>query len=68
MERGQIKKLFVEKGFGFVIDTYRAEHFFHATQCGDSFDSLRVGDSVAFEVGAGRDGRTQANNVKVIYD
>ena len=61
---GTIKKL-TNKGFGFIADAQENEYFFHqsALQRG-SFDELREGDTVEFDVGQGPKG-PRAENVRV---
>lgn len=51
MHTGKIKKLVSERGFGFISDTDGRELFFHQTGLIDvSFDTLREGQEVSFEV------------------
>ena len=53
---GTIKRL-TDRGFGFVAAPDGVEYFFHQSACvGKSFDSLREGDRVTFEVGQGPKG------------
>jgi len=55
METGTIKKLL--GGFGFISREGKEDLFFHAQDLVDvSFDSLREGDAVQFEVGSGPKG------------
>jgi cold shock CspA family protein len=46
-ERGIIKRILHEKGYGFLISD-ELDFFFHCTQVEPSFDELRVGDAVEF--------------------
>ncbi len=60
---GTIKKL-TDKGFGFISDTQGQEYFFHQSGLqGVSFDELREGQAVEFEVGQGPKG-PRAENVR----
>ena len=48
---GTIKRL-TDRGFGFIAAPDGVEYFFHQSACvGKSFDLLREGDRVTFEVG-----------------
>ena len=61
---GTIKKV-TDKGFGFISDTQGQEYFFHQSALqGVSFDELREGQSVEFDVGQGPKG-PRAENVRV---
>jgi cold shock protein len=61
---GTIKRLVRDKGFGFIGADRGAEYFFHRSACpGDTFDRLREGQSVSFDVGEGPKG-PRAENVK----
>lgn len=61
---GTIKKV-TDKGFGFISDTQGQEYFFHQSGLqGVSFDALREGQAVEFEVGQGPKG-PRAENVRV---
>jgi CspA family cold shock protein len=61
---GTIKKV-TDKGFGFITDTQGQEYFFHQSGLqGVSFDELREGQSVEFEVGQGPKG-PRAEKVRV---
>ena len=53
---GTIKRL-TDRGFGFIVVPDGTEYFFHQSACtSTSFDSLREGDSVTFEIGQGPKG------------
>jgi CspA family cold shock protein len=61
---GTIKTV-TNKGFGFISDTKGQEYFFHQSGLqGVSFDELREGQSVEFDVGQGPKG-PRAENVRV---
>lgn len=47
---GIIKRLIVEKGFGFIADTNGTEYFFHRSSCVGAWDSLYNGQEVRFTV------------------
>jgi CspA family cold shock protein len=54
---GTIKRLVSDKGFGFILGSDGTEYFFHNSACnGVTFDSLREGQAVTFEVGQGAKG------------
>ena len=64
MSEGKIKKL-TEKGFGFIAQENGNDLFFHSSALqGVSFEELREGQSVSYEVGQGRQGPC-AENVRV---
>lgn len=67
MPQGTIKKLVSERGFGF-IQGERGELFFHHSGVmGTSFDGLREGQSVAYQVEQGEGGKgPRATNVKLV--
>ena len=51
MNKGTIKKLIRDKGFGFISDTDGKDVFFHRTSIADgNFDALSEGQEVTFEV------------------
>ncbi len=57
MQEGTIARL-TDKGFGFIkIEGQEKDLFFHSNEVvGTSFDELREGDRVSFEVGDGPKG------------
>jgi CspA family cold shock protein len=56
MPKGKIKKLIVEKGFGF-IDGEKGELFFHrSVVTGTTFESLHEGQEVTYTEGTGPKG------------
>ncbi len=64
MPQGKIRKL-VDKGFGF-IEGERGDMFFHHSEVrGTTFESLRVGQTVKYEVGEGKKGPC-ATSVEVL--
>ena len=69
MPKGIIK-LISDRGFGFIRPDEGKDIFFHrsALQGVDykvDFESLTEGQRVQFEVGTGRDGRTEAIKVRL---
>ncbi|MBI5757596.1 MAG: cold shock domain-containing protein [Planctomycetales bacterium] len=65
MPQGKIKKVVSEKGFGF-IEGDRGDLFFHHSEVKDvTFEELRVGQTVEFEVGRGEKG-PRATSVRVV--
>ena len=64
MPQGKIKKLVTDKGFGF-IDGERGDLFFHYSEVqGTTFEELREGQVVEFEIGEGPKG-PRANTVRL---
>ena len=62
---GTIKRLVVDKGFGFIAAGDGAEYFFHQSACTQTaFDQLREGQAVTFDVGHGTKG-PRGENVRV---
>ena len=65
MAQGTIKKLIVDKGYGF-IDGENGELFFHHSALdGIAIESLREGQTVEYDEGRGQKG-PRAENVKVV--
>ena len=64
MPQGTIKKL-TQKGFGF-IDGEKGDMFFHSSSVeGTTFEELREGQQVEYEVGEGPKG-PRAENVRLV--
>ena len=62
MPQGTIKKLVMDKGFGF-IDGEQGDLFFHHSSVqGSSIEDLRIGQTVTYEEGRGPKG-PRAENV-----
>ena len=62
---GTIKRLVLEKGFGFVAAEDGSEYFFHQSACQDGqFTQLREGQQVTFQTGQGPKG-PRAEQVRV---
>ncbi|MEM7784935.1 MAG: cold shock domain-containing protein [Planctomycetota bacterium] len=65
MEEGKIKKL-TDKGFGFIATSSGQDLFFHSSSVeGSSFDELREGQTVTYDVGSGPKG-PRADRVQVV--
>ena len=66
MPQGTIKKVVVDRGFGFIQAEQGGDLFFHHSAVeGVSIESLRVGQTVNYEVGQGPKG-PRAENVKPV--
>jgi len=70
MAQGTIKKLVTERGFGFILPDGEAasnDLFFHQSDVeGTSYDALREGAQVTYEVGTDqRRGTPKATHVQV---
>lgn len=62
---GTIKRLVTHKGFGFISASDGTEYFFHQSECPQtSFDQLREGQAVTFDIGQGAKG-PRGENVRV---
>ena len=65
MPQGKIKKLIADKGFGFV-EGDREDMFFHHTAVeGTTFEQLKEGQMVQYEVGRGPKG-PRAEQIRVV--
>ncbi len=66
MPKGTIRRLVSDRGFGFIRTAEGTDLFFHRSQLqGVDYNSLREGLEVEFELGKGRDGRTEATKVRL---
>jgi len=64
MPQGAIKKLFLDRGFGF-IETVDGDLFFHMSAVRDTvFEQLHEGQTVEYEKGTGPQGKPCATLVK----
>ena len=60
--QGTIKRIVRDRGFGFIRSTEGQEVFFHRTSLQNlSFDSLKEGEQVEFEVEQGEKGPRAVN-------
>ena len=67
MPEGTIKKL-TDKGFGFIATGTGEDMFFHSSSVeGASYEQLREGQRVAYDIGQGPKG-PRAENVRVTED
>jgi len=69
MAKGTIKKLIMERGFGFIKPAGGGpDVFFHCSALPEKsdFDGLTEGLTVQFERGDGKDGKPKAENVVVL--
>jgi CspA family cold shock protein len=70
MARGTIKKLVTDRGFGFILPEGEQatgnDLFFHRTDVqGTSYEALREGDEVTYDLGTDqRRGTPKADNVR----
>lgn len=62
---GTIKVL--KEGFGFITVDGQDDVFFHANNLEDvDFNNLQEGQTLSFEIGEGRNGKSQAVNVTLV--
>ena len=65
MPKGTIRRI-MDRGYGFIKTEQGEDLFFHRNELqGVDYYSLREGQGVEFEVGRGRDGRSQAVRVRL---
>ena len=65
MPKGTIRRI-MDRGFGFIKTEDETDIFFHRSNLeGVEFNQLHEGQEVEFEVGQGRDGRSEAVKVKL---
>ncbi|MBU2102869.1 MAG: cold shock domain-containing protein [Candidatus Omnitrophota bacterium] len=66
MHTGKIKKLVLDKGFGFIADADGTDVFFHKSNLVEiTFETLTGGEEVTFEVEKGPKG-ARAINVTLV--
>lgn len=66
MAKGTIRRLITDRGFGFIKGEDEEDLFFHRNDLEEvDYNSLTEGQQVEFEIGQGRDGRSQAVKVKL---
>ena len=65
MPNGTIRRL-MDRGYRFIKTEQGGDLFFHRNELqGVDYNSLREGQEVEFEIGRGRDGRSQAVKVRL---
>lgn len=66
MARGTVKKVLVEKGYGFIEPVAGgADQFFHFSELKNlDFDESLIQREVEFDIGRGRNGRERAQNIR----
>ena len=69
MPTGTVKKVVVERGFGFIqpeCSERKGDIFFHCSALPDrkDIDTLEAGTAVTFDLSKGEDGRDRAINVR----
>ncbi len=65
MPKGTIRRL-TDRGFGFIKTEQEEDLFFHRSELqGVEYNSLREGQEVEYEVGKGKNGRSQAVGVRL---
>ena len=66
MAKGTIRRLITDRGFGFIKTEDEKDLFFHRSNLeGVEYSSLREGQEVEYEVGQGRNGRSEAVGVRL---
>jgi cold shock protein len=66
MVKGTIRRLVLDRGFGFIKTAKDEDLFFHRSELQDvQFADLREGQEVEFEMSKGSDGRQKAVKVKL---
>lgn len=67
MPQGTVKKLVSDKGFGFISGDRGDVFFHHSAVVEGSFDNLRVGQAVEYQIEQGQGGKgPRATNVKPV--
>ncbi len=66
MPKGTIRRLITDRGFGFIQTAEGKDLFFHRSELeGVDYSSLREGQEVEYEVGQGRNGRSEVVGVRL---
>ena len=66
MPKGTIRRLISDRGYGFIKTEQGEDLFFHRNELqGVNYNYLREGQEVEYEVGRGRDGRSNAVGVRL---
>ncbi len=67
MATGKVKWFSAEKGYGFIEQEGGEDLFVHFSEIqGEGYRSLQEGQTVSFEAGTGKNGKAQAQNVRVV--
>jgi cold shock protein len=64
-QNGTIKRLVMDRGFGFLSGEDGKEYFFHRSSVEGSFEGLQEGQKVSFDVEASAPKGPRASRVKV---
>ena len=67
MPQGKVKRLVSDRGFGFVEGDRDDMFFHHSDVTGVSFDDLREGQTLEYEIGQGPKG-PRATNVRLVAE
>jgi cold shock protein len=67
-KRGTVKWFNITKGYGFIeVGATENDVFVHISACEKAgIDALKEGDEIEFDLEPGRNGKTQAVNIKVL--
>ena len=64
--KGQIRKMFPDKGYGFIRGQNGKEYFFYYSSIGKKmFSSMTVGQQVVFDIGRADKGEERATEIKM---
>ena len=67
MTEGTVKWFNADKGYGFIEVEGQDDVFVHFSEIqGEGFKTLDEGQTVAFEITTGRNGKPQASNVRKV--
>lgn len=65
MAEGKVKWFNPDKGYGFIEQEGGDDLFAHFSEIqGDGFKTLDEGEAVVFDIGTGRNGKAQAQNIR----
>src|SRR6202043_127775 len=67
-QNGTIKRLVMDRGFGFLSGEDGKEYFFHRSSVEGSFEGLQEGQKVSFDVEASAPKGPRASRVRVASD
>lgn len=67
MQKGTVKWFDAKKGYGFIAPENGADLFVHFNSIvSEGYKALKENDTVEFDVEPGKDGKSQAANVRVV--